>query len=97
MCGECLFLAALERGFERVADAFRAAAADYREGRAPQECEDALHAMGLSYADLLHGPIAVVDARTPAIVVAADTGPTLDGTVDLARFSLQCNGFSGNS
>jgi glutamine---fructose-6-phosphate transaminase (isomerizing) len=44
-----------------------------------------LHAMGLSYADLLHGPIAVVDARTPAIVLAADSGPTLDGTVDLAR------------
>jgi glucosamine--fructose-6-phosphate aminotransferase (isomerizing) len=44
-----------------------------------------LHAMGLSYADLLHGPIAVVDARTPAIVLAADMGPTLDGTVDLAR------------
>lgn len=44
-----------------------------------------LHAMGLSYADLLHGPIAVVDARTPAIVLAADTGPTLDGTVNLAR------------
>jgi glucosamine--fructose-6-phosphate aminotransferase (isomerizing) len=43
-----------------------------------------LHAMGLSYADLLHGPIAVVDARTPAIVLAADAGPTLDGTVDLA-------------
>ena len=44
-----------------------------------------LHAMGLSYADLLHGPIAVVDADTPAIVVAADSGPTLAGTVDLAR------------
>jgi glucosamine--fructose-6-phosphate aminotransferase (isomerizing) len=44
-----------------------------------------LHAMGLSYADLLHGPIAVVDARTPAILLAADSGPTLDGTVDLAR------------
>ena len=44
-----------------------------------------LHAMGLSYADLLHGPIAVVDASTPAIVVAADSGPALDGTVDLAR------------
>jgi len=44
-----------------------------------------LHAMGLSYADLLHGPIAVVDAQTPAIVVAADSGPTLAGTVDLAR------------
>jgi glutamine---fructose-6-phosphate transaminase (isomerizing) len=44
-----------------------------------------LSAMGLSYADLLHGPIAVVDARTPAIVVAADSGPTLAGSVDLAR------------
>jgi glutamine---fructose-6-phosphate transaminase (isomerizing) len=44
-----------------------------------------LHAMGLSYADLLHGPIAVVDAETPAIVVAADSGPTLAGTIDLAR------------
>jgi glutamine---fructose-6-phosphate transaminase (isomerizing) len=44
-----------------------------------------LHAMGLSYADLLHGPIAVVDADTPAIVMAAASGPTLAGTVDLAR------------
>ena len=44
-----------------------------------------LHAMGLSYADLLHGPIAVVDAQTPAIIMAADSGPTLDGAVDLAR------------
>jgi glutamine---fructose-6-phosphate transaminase (isomerizing) len=44
-----------------------------------------LHAMGLSYADLLHGPIAVVDAATPAILLAADSGPTLQGTIDLAR------------
>ncbi|MBO0823473.1 MAG: SIS domain-containing protein [Actinobacteria bacterium] len=44
-----------------------------------------LHAMGLSYADLLHGPIAVVGADTPAIIVAADSGPTLPGTVELAR------------
>ncbi len=44
-----------------------------------------LHAMGLSYADLLHGPIAVVDDDTPAILVAADEGPTLAGTVALAR------------
>jgi glucosamine--fructose-6-phosphate aminotransferase (isomerizing) len=43
-----------------------------------------LHAMGLSYADLLHGPIAVVDDDTPAILVAADSGPTLPGTVALA-------------
>jgi glucosamine--fructose-6-phosphate aminotransferase (isomerizing) len=44
-----------------------------------------LHAMGLSYADLLHGPIAVVDADTPAILVAAGDGPTLAGTVALAE------------
>jgi glucosamine--fructose-6-phosphate aminotransferase (isomerizing) len=44
-----------------------------------------LHAMGLSYADLLHGPIAVVDEYTPALLVAADEGPTLSGTVALAR------------
>ncbi|MGW4637840.1 SIS domain-containing protein [Sphaerisporangium sp. NPDC004334] len=44
-----------------------------------------LHAMGLSYADLLHGPIAVVDEKTPALLVAADEGPTLPGTVALAR------------
>jgi glutamine---fructose-6-phosphate transaminase (isomerizing) len=44
-----------------------------------------LHAMGLSYADLLHGPIAVVDADTPAIVMAAESGPTLAGTIDLAQ------------
>lgn len=40
--------------------------------------------MGLSYADLLHGPIAVVDAATPAILLAAGSGPTVDGTVGLA-------------
>ena len=44
-----------------------------------------LHAMGLSYADLLHGPIAVVDDRTPALLVAAESGPTLAGTVALAE------------
>lgn len=48
-----LFLAALERGFQRVADAFRRAASDYREGRAPAECEDALQAMGMAYKELL--------------------------------------------
>ncbi|MEO3859283.1 SIS domain-containing protein [Acrocarpospora macrocephala] len=44
-----------------------------------------LHAMGLSYADLLHGPIAVVDEDTPAILVAAQDGPTLPGTIALAE------------
>jgi len=43
-----------------------------------------LHAMGISYADLQHGPIAVVDAGTPAIIIAADSGPTLDAAVSLA-------------
>ncbi|HEX4815963.1 MAG TPA: SIS domain-containing protein [Nonomuraea sp.] len=44
-----------------------------------------LHAMGLSYADLLHGPIAVVDADTPALLVASANSPTLTGTVALAE------------
>jgi|HubBroStandDraft_1064217.scaffolds.fasta_scaffold32729_2 glucosamine--fructose-6-phosphate aminotransferase (isomerizing) len=44
-----------------------------------------LHAMGISYADLQHGPIAVVDAATPAIIMAADSGPTLDAAIGLAR------------
>jgi AcrR family transcriptional regulator len=48
-----LFLAALERGFERVAETFRRAAAEYAEGRAPADCEDALEAMGRAYTELL--------------------------------------------
>ncbi len=44
-----------------------------------------LRAMGLSFADLLHGPIAVVDQRTPAVVMAADSGPALEGAVALAQ------------
>jgi AcrR family transcriptional regulator len=48
-----LFLAALQRGFERVAEAFRRAAADYAEGLAPAECDDVLDAMGLAYKGLL--------------------------------------------
>jgi len=44
-----------------------------------------LHAMGISWADLQHGPIAVVDARTPAVIMAADSGPTLPAAVGLAR------------
>ena len=48
-----LFLAALERSFEKVADTFRTAALAYEEGRAPAECEDALEAMGRAYKELL--------------------------------------------
>jgi glucosamine--fructose-6-phosphate aminotransferase (isomerizing) len=44
-----------------------------------------LNAAGLSYADLLHGPIAVVGADTPALLVAAGSGPALPGVVALAR------------
>jgi AcrR family transcriptional regulator len=47
-----LFLAALERSFERVAESFRRAAQDFRAGRA-EGCEDALHAMGEAYKKLL--------------------------------------------
>src|SRR3989442_7661771 len=48
-----LFLAALDRSFQRVADTFTAAAAAFKQGRAPQKCEDALDAMGLAYKQLL--------------------------------------------
>jgi AcrR family transcriptional regulator len=48
-----LFLAALERSFERVAGTFRAAAAEYDEGRAPAGCADALDAMGRAYKEML--------------------------------------------
>ena len=40
-------------------------------------------ASGLSYADLVHGPIAVVDPATPALLVAAADGPVLPGMVAL--------------
>jgi AcrR family transcriptional regulator len=48
-----LFLAALDRGFQKVADTFTAAAAAFEQGRAPDACEDALDAMGLAYKELL--------------------------------------------
>ena len=42
-------------------------------------------AVGLSYADLVHGPIAVLDAGTPALLVAAAEGPMLPEMTGLAR------------
>jgi AcrR family transcriptional regulator len=48
-----LFLAALERSFEAVADTFRRAAEDFARGRAPKKCDDALAAMGDAYKKLL--------------------------------------------
>jgi glucosamine--fructose-6-phosphate aminotransferase (isomerizing) len=44
-----------------------------------------LTAVGLSYADLVHGPIAIVDAGTPALLVAAANGPMLADMTALAR------------
>ena len=41
-------------------------------------------ALGLSGADLQHGPIAVVDEQTPALLVAAADGPVLPGLRALA-------------
>ncbi len=40
---------------------------------------------GLSYADLKHGPIAVVDQHLATVLVAGPDGPTLPGLIDLAR------------
>jgi AcrR family transcriptional regulator len=48
-----LFLAALQRGFERVAEAFRASAAAYADGRARDGAGDVLDAMGRAYKQLL--------------------------------------------
>jgi glutamine---fructose-6-phosphate transaminase (isomerizing) len=39
---------------------------------------------GLSYADLRHGPIAVVDADHAAVLVSAADGPMVEGMTDLA-------------
>ncbi len=39
---------------------------------------------GLSYADLRHGPIAVVDADHVAVLVSAADGPIVEGMTDLA-------------
>lgn len=48
-----LFLAALTRSYERIAETFERAAAEYREGRGPADCADTLEAMGLAYVELL--------------------------------------------
>lgn len=40
---------------------------------------------GLSYADLRHGPIAVVDAEHVAVLVSAGDGPMLGGMTELAH------------
>jgi glucosamine 6-phosphate synthetase-like amidotransferase/phosphosugar isomerase protein len=44
-----------------------------------------LTAVGLSYADLVHGPIAIVDADTPALLVAAGDGPMVAEMTGLAH------------
>jgi glutamine---fructose-6-phosphate transaminase (isomerizing) len=44
-----------------------------------------LTALGLSHADLVHGPIAIVDAGTPALLVAAGDGPMVQEMTGLAR------------
>lgn len=48
-----LFLAACERGFDRVAESFRRAALEYEQGTAFGDCGDAMEAMGVAYAALL--------------------------------------------
>jgi AcrR family transcriptional regulator len=48
-----LFLAAVDRGFDRIVEVFEDAAAGHRAGGAA-ECGDALGAMGMAYVELLH-------------------------------------------
>jgi AcrR family transcriptional regulator len=48
-----LFLAALQRSFDRVAATFAHAAESFAAGTAPADCETPLEAMGRAYKDLL--------------------------------------------
>jgi AcrR family transcriptional regulator len=48
-----LFLAAVQHCFDRLAETFAVAAADFAAGRMPDDCEDSLMAMGLAYKQLL--------------------------------------------
>ena len=48
-----LFLAAIDHCFDRFDDTFVRAAADFRAGASPEDCEDALMAMGRAYKELL--------------------------------------------
>jgi AcrR family transcriptional regulator len=48
-----LFLAAVDHCFDRFAQTFSQAAAEYRAGQAPEDCEDVLMAMGGAYKQLL--------------------------------------------
>lgn len=85
-----LFLAALQRSFERVAETFRRGAGDYAEGRAA-DCEDALEAMGRAYKEMLlsdrdylmlqHQSYAACDDE----VVRASVRRCFAALVDLAR------------
>jgi glucosamine--fructose-6-phosphate aminotransferase (isomerizing) len=56
---------------------------------------------GLSYADLRHGPIAVVDTGVVAVLVAAADGPILPGmrglAADLRRRGAATVGFGGDA
>ena len=49
-----LFLAAVERGFDRVVEVFVDAAAAHRAGDSRPGAGDALGAMGIAYVELLH-------------------------------------------
>jgi glucosamine--fructose-6-phosphate aminotransferase (isomerizing) len=55
---------------------------------------------GLSYADLRHGPIAVVAAGVTAVLVSAANGPLVSGmtalAVDLRRLGATVIGFGGD-
>jgi AcrR family transcriptional regulator len=48
-----LFLAAVDHCFDRFADTFTRAATDFHAGRAPEDCEDVMMAMGRAYKELL--------------------------------------------
>lgn len=60
-----------------------------------------LPAIGLSSADLQHGPIAMLDEQIPLLVIAPDSGPTIAGLAHVARLARTARahvyGLGGNS
>jgi AcrR family transcriptional regulator len=48
-----LFLAAFDRSSQMVGEMFKRAAAEFEQGRAPKQCDDALDAIGVAYKQLL--------------------------------------------
>ena len=89
-----LFLAAVQRSFERVIDAFERAAADYRAGGAG-DCEDVLQAMGRAYVELLESDRAALMMQHHAYAACDDEVVRTRVRVLYARIVAQTERIAG--